>query len=590
MWPRACYWLYDAATCRPILENGTPVTGQTDAEGKFRLKPGQSAIFYSFYEAVFQNGGDGTEGQADSGQEQNLRQLGIASGTVYGVTEEPATGFRQYTPGTLDYYTGLEVDDSVKPCAFVNEVKDPGGLSVTKQVVNTKGEALLDEDDVYFKFVLMKKQAGVGETSGTAVNPADYAPAANVLYSVTVGGAIIRSGRTDENGCFILKANETADFDKILRGDFYVQEVESALAPGYWFDHVEWSGSSENQTGAQSRMGTAGLTISGGNDNAGGRLAGAVLTAASDTQYGTDMTAISANGSSAKVSGLSGNDSDYVEDSDGSNPTVVIPGVSKGNRWDENNPLPFTLTTDGMDITYYNKYTPDRTDLTLVKMNNETNGKGLNADGTPGETYTGEGEHLANAEFDLYRVERQNVPEGTGSATGESSTETLVGSYVTDTNGVLSIPDLASGLYRLKETKAPDGYMPMDTMEIEVERLTQSRAEGEKQIAAGTVVVKINETPVLADSTPGGKDNNRKDSNRKPCVAGLVSNALADAGSPGYANDDQLTVWAYDDFLYALPHSGGSGIYWYLIGGVLLMMAASLILYKDKLKYAGRLR
>ena len=34
--------------------------------------------------------------------------------------------------------------------------------------------------------------------------------------------------------------------------------------------------------------------------------------------------------------------------------------------------------------------------------------------------------------------------------------------------------------------------------------------------------------------------------------------------------------------LYELPNSGGMGIYWYSIGGTLLMLAAALILYRNK--------
>lgn len=37
-----------------------------------------------------------------------------------------------------------------------------------------------------------------------------------------------------------------------------------------------------------------------------------------------------------------------------------------------------------------------------------------------------------------------------------------------------------------------------------------------------------------------------------------------------------------NDLLYELPHTGGTGIFWYTIGGMLLMMAAALILYKRK--------
>ena len=34
--------------------------------------------------------------------------------------------------------------------------------------------------------------------------------------------------------------------------------------------------------------------------------------------------------------------------------------------------------------------------------------------------------------------------------------------------------------------------------------------------------------------------------------------------------------------LYSLPSTGGSGIYWYMIGGMVLMSAAAWILYKNK--------
>ena len=37
-----------------------------------------------------------------------------------------------------------------------------------------------------------------------------------------------------------------------------------------------------------------------------------------------------------------------------------------------------------------------------------------------------------------------------------------------------------------------------------------------------------------------------------------------------------------NDMLYSLPSTGGSGIYLYMIGGILLMFAAAWILYKNK--------
>lgn len=37
-----------------------------------------------------------------------------------------------------------------------------------------------------------------------------------------------------------------------------------------------------------------------------------------------------------------------------------------------------------------------------------------------------------------------------------------------------------------------------------------------------------------------------------------------------------------NEMLYELPETGGSGIYWYMLGGVLLMMAGSLLVYKKR--------
>ena len=46
--------------------------------------------------------------------------------------------------------------------------------------------------------------------------------------------------------------------------------------------------------------------------------------------------------------------------------------------------------------------------------------------------------------------------------------------------------------------------------------------------------------------------------------------------------DGILTFYYANEALYSLPSSGGAGIYWYLFSGMLLMMAAVLIVYKQK--------
>ena len=53
-------------------------------------------------------------------------------------------------------------------------------------------------------------------------------------------------------------------------------------------------------------------------------------------------------------------------------------------------------------------------------------------------------------------------------------------------------------------------------------------------------------------------------------------------GENAVIEDGILTFYYANETLYVIPSSGGSGIYKYLFGGVLLMMAASLIVYKNK--------
>ena len=46
--------------------------------------------------------------------------------------------------------------------------------------------------------------------------------------------------------------------------------------------------------------------------------------------------------------------------------------------------------------------------------------------------------------------------------------------------------------------------------------------------------------------------------------------------------EDGITIIVKNDMLYSLPSTGGSGIYWFSICGMLLMMAAAWIIYKNK--------
>ena len=46
--------------------------------------------------------------------------------------------------------------------------------------------------------------------------------------------------------------------------------------------------------------------------------------------------------------------------------------------------------------------------------------------------------------------------------------------------------------------------------------------------------------------------------------------------------DDTLYFYFYNELLYDLPSAGGPGIYLYMLGGTMLMMAGALLVYKKR--------
>ena len=131
------------------------------------------------------------------------------------------------------------------------------------------------------------------------------------------------------------------------------------------------------------------------------------------------------------------------------------------------------------------------------------------------------GEFLKNAEFKLYTDSALKTEFESGKT------------YQSDSNGLVFDGKLPMGTYYLKEVKAPEGYSCLgETVEIQVADTGVTVSGSEK------VTVKEN--------------------------AGVY------------------TVTVKNDMLYELPAAGGSGIFWYTIGGMLFMMAAALTLYKNK--------
>lgn len=128
---------------------------------------------------------------------------------------------------------------------------------------------------------------------------------------------------------------------------------------------------------------------------------------------------------------------------------------------------------------------------------------------------------LSGAEFDLYKADAD-----------ENKTNEQVGTtYTSDSNGGIAIENLPIGKYVLVETKAPTGYQCSSI--------------------PWKITVADNRTITVT------YNNNQVEPNN---------------------NIYQLT----NTKVYSLPSTGGSGIYWYMIGGMVLMSTAAWILYKNK--------
>lgn len=106
--------------------------------------------------------------------------------------------------------------------------------------------------------------------------------------------------------------------------------------------------------------------------------------------------------------------------------------------------------------------------------------------------------------------------------------------YTSNENGIVFNGKINYGTYTLTEIKAPNGYSVLTT----------------------DITITV------------GQDG--------------VSVSDSDKVLVKHENDGTYTVIVKNDMLYSLPSTGGSGIYWYSICGMLLMMAAAWILYKNK--------
>lgn len=125
-------------------------------------------------------------------------------------------------------------------------------------------------------------------------------------------------------------------------------------------------------------------------------------------------------------------------------------------------------------------------------------------------------------------------------------TEQATGINVNNAAQEEALKQLISGRYKLEETKAPESCSLLDT-------------------------------PIYFEVIVGGirlTDENGTELTTTSDMWNLVTDT----------EKKTITLTVKNKVLYDLPSSGGIGIYWYMIGGMLLMIAAALILYINKRK------
>ena len=106
--------------------------------------------------------------------------------------------------------------------------------------------------------------------------------------------------------------------------------------------------------------------------------------------------------------------------------------------------------------------------------------------------------------------------------------------YTSDANGIVFNNNINYGTYTLKEIKAPNGYALLNA----------------------DITITVDQNGVTVSGS--------------------------EKASVSQEEDGTYTIIVKNDMLYSLPSTGGSGIYWFSICGMLFMMAAAWIIYKNK--------
>lgn len=456
----------------------------------------------------------GTKGEFTLKPGQTVVFTGIKPGTSYRVREIGNTGYIQTLPLPTDNDLHTVSDKgNVAVLEFVNKKSDnKGTLSVTK-LVQTGGEGTLTQDT--FHFILYQRLKTEAEVQS--------------VFETETG--IIEKAAEQAKALF---TGQSAELSEKIKGALESGKLVAVKAATVVADEYYYSQDGESYE-LYIPMRSAVYSVPEGLSNPtyftgpnNGLTIGEFTLQADQT---ANFNSLSADREYlVRELGLT---EEYQEITEGKEYVEIAYGVTSDTQ---NNPegtsaavmaQKLTLNKEGAIFTFDNQYTPKKIDLCLTKTDDR-------------------GEFLSGAEFMLY-LDRGETPA-------------LPGTYTTDENGIVTIPDLKAGTYWLYERKAPSGYCLLkEPIKIEITRT----AEG---------------LTILVD---GKNPEQIKDGGSK------VVSALTVTPSTEEGKNDTIGLTVKNLYLYELPNSGGAGIYWYTISGVLLMLAAVLILYKNKFAGGG---
>lgn len=450
--------------------------------------------------------------------------VGMKEGTVCQVTETGAPGYVQMLPlpGDNDPIT-INSSGEVQRVDFVNKALETDGtLTIQKKVINPTGEGSLTQRD--FRFVLCQRLQTKAELVKALKLPegADRNTVDDAVQAGLTDGSLTGAVSNDRSGMTDGNPADAWESNYYYEADGNTYEIYIPLS-GQIYRVPEGLNPATYKTGPNQELGLG---------------AGEFFVR---------------DGQTVQFDGLTGNarylvrevqiPSEYrevISTSSAGDPGLPAYGKLYGGADDEDIfAQTLTLTGSGVHAVFTNEYTPEKVDLALTKVNDS-------------------GEMLSGAEFMLYlekgrepanKVLPQVLPDG---VTAEEFC------YATEADGTVNIPDLKPGTYWLYETRAPHTYSLLrDPIELTVERTGE-----------GTLQVLINGVLYTEDTEIPDSSVSRV--------------TLTDRGEGRPKAQIGLTVLNVE--LYDLPNSGGMGIYWYLISGILLMMAAALILYRNNIR------